>query len=197
MEPCFSTIQEIASDALRQIKRDLERTDEYCLLGYSMGALVCYELYYMLKNTVGRLPKHMFLIASGPPHWDRKMKDYKDAEKQEIIDYIKQLNGTDSELLECDEMLDYLLPIARNDFSAIYHYVPTVSDEKITCPACVYYGKNDNEIQNCVLEWSRYFEKKVKFVCFSGDYFFMFRSQSSLRSVAMEIITAMKADIVL
>ena len=57
----------------------------------------------MLKNTVGRLPKHMFLIASGPPHWDRKMKDYKDAEKQEIIDYIKQLNGTDSELLECDE----------------------------------------------------------------------------------------------
>lgn len=56
MEPCFSTIQEIASDALRQIKRDLERTDEYCLLGYSMGALVCYERYYMLKNTVGRLP---------------------------------------------------------------------------------------------------------------------------------------------
>lgn len=72
-----------------------------------------------------------------------------------------------------------------------------ISDEKITCPACVYYGKNDNEIQNCVLEWSRYFEKKVKFVCFSGDHFFMFRSQSSLRSVAMEIITAMKADIVL
>ncbi len=31
----------------------------------------------------------------------------------------------------------------------------------------------------------------------SGDHFFMFRSQSSLRSVAMEIITAMKADIVL
>jgi len=28
------------------------------------------------------------------------------------------------------------------------------------------------------------------------DHFFMFRSQSSLRSVAMEIITAMKADIV-
>lgn len=45
--PC-NTIQGIAEDVYRKISENLD--EDYALLGYSMGGIVCYELYQLLHK---------------------------------------------------------------------------------------------------------------------------------------------------
>lgn len=47
-EKLIDSIQDIAQDMYNQISKYLD--DDYCLLGYSMGGTVCYELFQIIKK---------------------------------------------------------------------------------------------------------------------------------------------------
>jgi thioesterase domain-containing protein/acyl carrier protein len=64
-EKTFSSISEIATEDIKEIKR-IQPTGPYTLWGYSFGARVAFEVAYQLEQS-GEHVENLFLIAPGSP----------------------------------------------------------------------------------------------------------------------------------
>ncbi|WP_026426066.1 thioesterase II family protein [Actinokineospora inagensis] len=117
-EPCVETVTELATRVADELPPLLDKP--LTLFGHSMGASVAYELALVLEE---RGTEVHGVIASG-----RRAPSALRDERFHLLDddgliaEIKRLNGTESELLDDDEILRMVLPSIRSDYKAAETY---------------------------------------------------------------------------
>lgn len=141
-EPLPTSLETLAD----RLAGDLEpRTKRrYAMFGYSMGALLAYEIVRRWTRAGLPGPEVFFILACNPP--DRVLdnrEQFHPLESDAFWKEIARLGGTPKELLDMPEALVLFEPMVRNDFRICetYQHRPGTP---LDCPAHVFIAEGDS-----------------------------------------------------
>lgn len=151
----------------------------FAFFGHSMGAYVAFELCQYLKNSGQAQAEHLFLSGASAPHLPEQQPIHHLPSRQFLTQVIR-LNGIPKEVLGSAELLTYLLPILRADFTACERY-SSAPTNMLSCPLTLFGGRDDPRVPPPRLEaWRDYAEHAVAVDLFDGDHFYLHQHRSPL-----------------
>src|SRR6185436_16117913 len=88
----------------------------FVFFGHSLGALLCFETARSLRRENRRQPDHLFVSATEAPHRRNPGELLSVLPTNELVNKLREFNGTPVEALQSDELLGLMLPTIRADF---------------------------------------------------------------------------------
>jgi len=160
----------------------------YCFLGYSMGALVTFELARYLRRHHGTSPVRLLPCAYKAPHLPHHSALRHDLPRDEFLKALAKLDGTPQAALESPELLDFMLPVIRADcrICDLYEFR---ADEPLPCPITAYGGADDPDADADLLRpWQELTRAPFTMRLFAGGHFFIHQSrQEFLAALANDL----------
>ncbi len=144
----------------------------FAFFGHSMGAAISFELAHMLRSRSGLVPIHLFVSGRKAPQLPNE-KCLHNLPKQELIEELRNMEGTPEEVLENEELLHLVLPVLRADFEVIgtYRYVPR---PQLACPISAMGGIADIDTSREDLQaWREQSSGAFSLHMFPGNHFFL------------------------
>jgi len=144
----------------------------FALFGHSMGALIAFELSRALKQNGRPDPLHLFVSGMRAPHLRGEYQIHSLPDR-ELIEALRALNGTSSEVIGDQSLLEIFLPLLRSDLrlAETYRYTP---GPPVQHPITVFSGTEDItaplERQQ---EWQRHTAGGCTVRVLEGDHFFI------------------------
>lgn len=131
----------------------------YALFGYSMGAVVAYELLRHLSLRRLPLPDAFYILGSNAP--DRVLEGREPIHSMTSEDFLQSLveiGGTPDEILRDREAMALFEPVLRNDFRICETYQFTPPHLPVTFPVHVFVADADHLVswnaagawENCI-----------------------------------------------
>lgn len=188
-ETSYSSLKDAAERILADIGGSLY-IEPYCLFGHSMGAMIVLKLLEEIRTKACPLPEHVFLSGACPPHINNR-SDYHLLPDREFIDVLKFYGGTPSEFFENQELLDFFLPILRNDFKlACYKRKELL--KPFNTDFTVLYGQDEvNFTYTDASEWEKYSIAKCFIHKVKGSHFFINESPKAVLDIVKSTIASM------
>ncbi len=156
----------------------------FVLLGHSMGALIAFEVARLLQSQGIEHPSKLIVAACRAPHIPRVNLTGPNVSDYTLLDILRCLNGTPSELLDHPEFMSIVLPILRADFTLIHNYTYAAS-EPLNLPIVALGGDQDETTQLPALEaWEIHTSSMFNLHLLPGGHFFI----ETARRQCMEII---------
>lgn len=177
-EPAYTNLQELVQAIAQSIHHHL--TQPFAFFGHSMGAWISFELAQWLDQTYGLSPERLLLSGRRAPQLPATKPPLHALSDALLLQELRHLNGTPTEILENPELIALLLPILRADFTLletyVYHQRPPLS-----CPIQVYGGQQDSEVTIADLAaWQYQTRGDFKLELLPGDHFFLHSAQAEL-----------------
>jgi medium-chain acyl-[acyl-carrier-protein] hydrolase len=144
----------------------------YALFGHSLGALIAFELAGELARTRAAAPMRVFLSACPAPAHQRHRRVLHTLSNAELLEEVRAMEGTPSEVLADRELMDMTLPILRADFAlAETHNLAT---QALDCPITAFFGEADREAErDAVADWRAHARGDFTLQGFPGGHFFL------------------------
>jgi medium-chain acyl-[acyl-carrier-protein] hydrolase len=185
-EPAFDRLEPLVGELRRLIEPLLDRP--FALFGHSMGALISFELARRLR--ADGLPGPVHLIASGrrAPRIPRRKPPIGHLPDDELLEALRDYNGTPEAVLASEELMRVVLPGLRADFLVGETYAYR-SEAPLQCPLDVFGGFGDPETNREELDaWGE--ETSGPFVVrmFPGDHFFLSGEERLLLPVLARVL---------
>ena len=177
-EPAFTRLRPLVETLADELLPFLDRP--FAFFGHSMGASIGFELARGLRRARTLEPVHLFVSGRRPPHVPSTERHTYELPEPELIEELRQLNGTPKEVLEHPEIMQLLLPLLRADFELVqtYAYEP---EPPLACPVSVFGGLQDTEADRELLEqWREQTAAEFSLQMFPGDHFFLHTSRPLL-----------------
>lgn len=188
-EDTITSISGLADDALKQIIGLIN--EPYCLMGYSMGGLVVFELYKKLKARNLPLPEHIFMLGTCEPSHKFQKGDFENYDLEGVKDILRKRNGTSEEILAEDELIELIAPGVKADSIALRDYsCDADSSAAIECGATVVRGSREKDTNKCHKEWEKYLHRSIDYHTVEGDHFFLFKEGEKMRAQISDIVSA-------
>jgi surfactin synthase thioesterase subunit len=170
-EGFYNDLNEAVEDIYNIIKDEITDSD-YGIFGHSMGSILTYELYHKIVKEGKPEPKCLFFSAHRAPTYKVKEKKYLLSDK-DFMKKVIDLGGTPKEVIESKELLDFVLPILRNDFKILEEYIYEKKENPIECDVSVLIGEKDSMTLDEAKEWNKLVAKEINIYSFEGDHFFI------------------------
>lgn len=173
-EPLKEDVDQLVQDLYTQIEDRLEQSP-YAIYGHSMGGLMAYLLTRKIIENGKTPPLHLFITGTpGPAASSRTERKRHLMDKKTFIEEVRSLNGSPDEILQNDELLEYIEPILRADFkvSENYNYL---REGMLNIPMTVITGTSENIKQEEILLWQKETQMAVDFRRMPGHHFFIFK----------------------
>jgi medium-chain acyl-[acyl-carrier-protein] hydrolase len=152
----------------------------FAFFGHSMGASISFELARLLRREGRRMPVHLYISGRRAPHIIDRDPPLYHLPDAELLDELRQLNGTPKEVLEHPELMAMMLPLLRADFSVAETYV-CQPEAPLDIPMTVFGGLADKDVTREDLEaWQEHSTVSTKLRMLAGDHFFLNTSQPVL-----------------
>ena len=194
-EAPFRRVDEAVAALLEVVRPYLDRP--YALFGYSMGALLAYELTNALVRSGSPSPVALFAAAAGAPGFagvddtdaladsptdartdarsggnpqsHRNLHALPDAAFKEAL---RDLSGTPDAVLEHEELMELMLPVLRADFELHETYQPG-SAQPVPCPLVAFGGDDDPNVSvNELTAWEGFTAGAFRHIVYPGHHFF-------------------------
>ena len=181
-EPPYTNMQALTEELARHIRPYIRKP--FGFFGHSMGALIAFELTRQLRRVDAPLPTLLFLSAHQAPHLPRKRRSLHQLPEPEFINAVRRLGGTPAAVFEHQDLLDFVLPTLRADFTICdtYHFLP---EEPLDCAFVLCAGSNDPEaLTPDVAAWRAQTTQSCQVREFTGNHFFL----QSQRDLLLETI---------
>lgn len=122
-EPAFSRMEALLDALIPAVAPVLDLP--YACYGLSMGAKVSWALTHRLQRAGLRLPRALYLSGAAAPDVREGRSDWSDSSvsDEELVGYLREMQGTPPEVLEHPEFLDALLPTLRADLTLVDGFV--------------------------------------------------------------------------
>nr|WP_281410930.1 alpha/beta fold hydrolase [Rhizobium leguminosarum] len=145
----------------------------YALFGYSMGALVAFELTRKLQEAAGALPAFLVVAAARAPQVPARDDPIHLMDDQSLFGELVRFQGTTPELLNNQELIALLLPRLRADFELCETYVFREGD-RLPFPVYAFGGHDDETVTVADLAaWSEVAREGTTCEQFRGGHFFI------------------------
>jgi medium-chain acyl-[acyl-carrier-protein] hydrolase len=156
----------------------------FALFGHSMGALIAYEVARALERAGSRSLVYLFLSGARPPFLTRIQEPIGHLPDSEFVEKLRKLKGTPKEVLDHGELMEFLLPMIKNDFRIIERHEFEYG-ELLNTPTVVFTGIDDSEvIGDDIRQWGKLINGRLKVIEIPGDHFFIHhRAKNILREM--------------
>jgi len=160
----------------------------FAFFGHSMGGLISFELTRLLRSQYGLAPFHLFISARRAPQIPLTKPPLHTLSEPELLEKVRNFNGTPKAVLENSELMQMFLPILRADFAVLETYVYT-HQPPLECPITVFGGLQDQEVSYEGLQaWRQQTIASFSLQMFNGGHFFIHSEQAALlKSIAQEL----------
>jgi surfactin synthase thioesterase subunit len=175
-EPPIDDIATLADRITTALEEWLDGDDTpVVLFGHSMGAILGFEVARRL-----RVPPAA-LIASGRRAPDRyRPERVHQLDDASLIAEVRSLSGTESSLLEDDEVVRMVLPALRADYRAIETYEMTPGNP-LECPITVLVGDADPKVTiDEATSWRDHTTGTFALHTFTGGHFYLTGHQAAV-----------------
>jgi surfactin synthase thioesterase subunit len=158
----------------------------FAIFGHSLGAALGYRIalhFQTRRPAVAFFPSGRHSpTASAPVIRRAHLPD------GELLEAVRELNGSPAEVLENAELMAFLLPIIRADF-ALSETIRAERDARLlTCPVHVFGGADDTEVPvSSLAEWQTVAKGDFSETLLPGDHFFMHSHIEAIRDRIIEI----------
>lgn len=167
----YDNFSDMLEDTYNFIQQKLEKKP-FALYGHSMGSLLAFELYYVIKQRLQVEPLHIFLSCCPPPHKLASRKKIHTLPDKKFIEEILLYKGIPRDLVEDQELLNIFLPIFKADIKVFESYGLAIKKQKINNDVTVLYGKNDSSINKYdIAQWQVYTGSNCFLYEFDGGHF--------------------------
>jgi medium-chain acyl-[acyl-carrier-protein] hydrolase len=155
----------------------------FALFGYSMGALIAFELARYLRRISTIHLVHLFVAGFDAPHITRTHKPVHTLSEPDLIEKLRALKGTPEEVLAHDELMRLLLPTLRADFALCETY--TYYDEPpLDCPLTVFGGLEDENTSPAHLRaWKKHTTRTCTVHMLPGSHFFLYENRNTILDI--------------
>jgi len=170
-EAPFTDLHEMVSAIAEAIVPHLDLPPAF--FGHSMGAMISFELARKLREMRNVRPAHLFVSGRRAPQLPNDDPITHDLPEPQLLEEVRRLNGTPTEVLEHPELMQLMLPLLRADFSVVdtYEYRPGAP---LGCPVTVFGGLQDVEVSRQHLEaWGEQTTAAFSVRMLPGDHFFL------------------------
>jgi medium-chain acyl-[acyl-carrier-protein] hydrolase len=158
----------------------------FAFFGHSLGALVSFELARRIRRQYDVHPVRLFVSASHAPQVLPRGAPIHTLPEKEFLAELRRLNGTPSELLDHEELMEIMLPVLRADFAVYETYVYS-TDPPLNCPISAFGGVDDRRVNYSDLEaWRTQTNLSFSLRMFPGDHFFL-KDPLLLRVLSQEL----------
>lgn len=168
-EPAIPSIRDLADQLVSALLPLTGRP--ITLFGHSLGATLAFEVALRLERA-GVPPTGVFASGRRAPHRGRVERTHLKDDAGLIAD-VRALAGTDSALLEDDDVLRMVLPAIRNDYTAAetYTYEPS---PRLSCPIVSLVGDADPKVTiDEARAWGDHTGAGFELVTYSGGHFYL------------------------
>jgi medium-chain acyl-[acyl-carrier-protein] hydrolase len=174
----FRRTQELVPLLAEAVKPFLDKP--FAIFGYSLGAVIGFELTRLLRQTSSASPMHLFVAGRRAPQVSVDRSPRYALPDEEFISELRKLNGTPQEVLEHPELVQLMLPLVRADFELDETYVYR-AEPPLDVPLSAYGGLEDPDVTREHLEsWCEQTTASFDLIMFPGDHFFLHTSSSQL-----------------
>lgn len=162
----------------------------FALFGYSMGALISFEIARSLRDSEGLLPEHLFVAAHRAPHLPDPNPPLHTLSRSLLIEKLRQLQGTPEEFFQEPEIVELLLPLLRADFMICETYTYSSQSERLPCPITAFGGRKDSISPLEIQAWEH--ETTGAFTChmLADGHFFLRSEKSQLLTLLSKALQA-------
>jgi pyochelin biosynthetic protein PchC len=168
-EPCLTSIHDLADGLVAALEPLMNRP--ITIFGHSLGATLGFEVAARLERA-GTPATGLF--ASGRPAPDRLRREFTHLRDDAgLISGMKELGGTDTSLLDDEDVLAMVLPAIRGDYIAAetYTYQPGT---RLSCPIYALTGDRDPKVTVEETEaWRDHTSADFELKVYSGDHFYL------------------------
>ena len=186
-EKPLSDLAQVVDQAAQGLQSYFDRP--FAFFGHSMGALIGFELARKLQSENKTGPKHLFVSAHRAPHLPNTEGTFYNLPDAELIEELRHLKGTPTEVLENPELMHLMLPLMRADFSVCQNYDYQPAAQPLACPITVFGGLEDTLTKEQLQDWRQHTTAAFKLRLLPGDHFFLHTSQETLlRTLAQELV---------
>lgn len=165
----------------------------YAFFGYSMGALISFELARYLRKTRSPGPLHLFVAAHRAPQLPQAHPDLHPLPETAFIDALDHLGGTPTTVRQHAELMQLMLPMLRADFALCETYVYS-ADDPLSCPITAFGGEQDTHVSLASLSaWREQTQGSFTLNILPGNHFFLHSQQQLLlQAISQDLATLLE-----
>jgi medium-chain acyl-[acyl-carrier-protein] hydrolase len=176
--PPYTKIQPLVREIAINIIPYLDKPYAFC--GYSMGALISFELTRLLRHETNFCPLHLFVSARRAPQLAPDKPLISQLPDTDFLAEISLLNGTPQAVLENAELMQLFLPIIRADFTLLESYIYS-HQPPLDFPITAFGGLQDSTVSyTSLLAWQEQTTASFLLKMVDGDHFFINTSKRTL-----------------
>ncbi|MFE1914534.1 thioesterase II family protein [Streptomyces anandii] len=183
-DPAIEDIGEYADAITAEIRPWLDRP--VALFGHSMGAVLAFEVTRRLERD-GVVPLAVFASGRRAPSRHRDENVHR-RDDDGVVEEMRLLSGTDSQILGDEEILRMVLPAIRSDYTAIekYRAAPGLT---VTAPITVLTGDNDPRTSlDEASAWAEHTTGAFDMHVFTGGHFFLANHQEQILKIVSDTL---------
>lgn len=185
-------IRERPHNDLAQLLKELEwavgaAVDRpYALFGYSMGALLAYELAVRLAESHAA-PERLLVAARCPP-WRNRHRPAAIPSRDALLAWVRRLGATATELLDTDLFIERFLPTLEADIRIVDGFARDVP-QILPCPIDAFSSDDDAEVSIDDMRcWETAAGSGFRLHRLGGGHFFLHRSHNELIALINQIL---------
>jgi surfactin synthase thioesterase subunit len=162
----------------------------YALFGYSLGALLAFELAHAFRYAHAASPVHLFVAVCGGPRLGHDRSAELRMSDAEFIAHLERKYGALPEgVMVNPDMRQYVLKTMRADFGVINSYAYT-SRPPLTCPITAIGGTQDQIDEPDLRDWGRETSNAFRLQMFDGGHFLINTCQGELMRYVVDALDA-------
>ena len=161
----------------------------FAIFGYSLGALMAFEVARAIRRHRKLEPVHLFVAAHKAPHLPRRLGAISREPKLSFVRELERRYGPFESLIKEDpEMLDMVVEIMRVDLGMLENY-RYLEDSPFSCPLSAIGGKDDVSMIPAELEgWQTHTTGAFSAHWSPGSHFFLRNHGQALRRLVRDAI---------
>jgi medium-chain acyl-[acyl-carrier-protein] hydrolase len=161
--------------------------------GHSFGALVAFELAVAFGKMAWQRPQALIVSGAESPSRRRLKRSTSALNEAEFIEVLRDYGSTPSEVLECAEMMELLLPGIRADFNMSEAY-RCIDSNNLGLPIHLHYATDDVFVESILAQSWRELSSGFSCTEYQGGHFFVDQSQGRFTSMLRAQLASVVAN---